>query len=396
MQTRTFLPRGRYGARAAVLLAAIALPFLSAPASATFTKSAAASHGAATASCFYRSSVQSGSTTSTANGTTTVTITSVTMAKAFLVFSTRHNSNRPVGSEVTGRLASATTVEFNRVTDESSPVTITIQWYVVEYNCGVNVQRGVATPTNPTTDVTITAVNSVAAAFVTWSKTPSATDTGWGDNDPMLGVLTSTTNLQLRQNTGDAGHAVWWQVIEFTDSTKINVQTGTTSLTGGSTSTTATLATAVTTSRTFVLVGTRSSGAGTDIGSGMVRGQLTNSTTITLDRSAAGYDVTEISWQAVELKEGTTVQTGTTTLGSGTSSATASLTALVLNRSTAFASTQTGGGQNGGRTAYTADDVIGVAAATLALTSTTQLTLTRSSTAAAADIAWFVVSWGLP
>ena len=282
------------------------------------------------------------------------------------------------------------------VTDEASPVTITIQWYVVGYNCGVNVQRGVATPTNPTTDVTITAVNSVAAAFVTWSTTPNATDTSWSNNDAMLGVLTSTTNLQLRQDAGDAGHTVWWQVIEFTDSTKINVQTGTTSLTGGSTSTTATLATAVTTSRTFVLVGSRSGGTGIDIGSGMVRGRLTNSTTITLDRSVANYDVTEVSWQAVELKEGTTVQTGTTTLGSGTSSTTASLTALVLNRSTAFASTQTGGGQNGGRTAYTVDDVIGVAAATLALTSTTQLTLTRSSTAAAADIAWFVVSWGLP
>ena len=103
MQTRTLFPRGRYGARAAVLLAAIAVPFLSAPAGATFTKSTAASHSASSASCFYRSTVQSGSTTSTANGTTTVTITSVTMAKAFLVFSTRHDSNRPVGSEVTDR-----------------------------------------------------------------------------------------------------------------------------------------------------------------------------------------------------------------------------------------------------------------------------------------------------
>ena len=43
------------------------------------------------AACFYRATVQSGSTTSTANGIKTVTITSVNTTKAFLLFSTRHD-----------------------------------------------------------------------------------------------------------------------------------------------------------------------------------------------------------------------------------------------------------------------------------------------------------------
>ena len=90
------------------------------------------------------------------------------------------------------------------------------------------------------------------------------------------------------------------------------------------------------------------------------------------------------------------MQSGSATIASGSASTTASLTAVSLARSSAFASTQTGGGQNGGRTAYTADDVIGVASFTTALSSTTQLTLTRVNTVAAADVSWFVVSWGFP
>ena len=79
---------------------------------ASFTSAPAASHSVATSSCFHRATLQSGTTTSTANGLTTVTIASVNTAKAFLLFSTRHDSNRPVGSEVSGRIASSTTLEF--------------------------------------------------------------------------------------------------------------------------------------------------------------------------------------------------------------------------------------------------------------------------------------------
>ena len=185
-------------------------------------------------------------------------------------------------------------------------------------------------------------------------------------------------------------------VAEFADASKIAVQRGTTSLTGGATSTAVTLPAAVDLTRSFLLVGTRSSGAGTDIGSGMVRGRFAGASTVTLDRAAAHYDVTEIGWQAVELSDGSTVQSGNASLASGASGATASLTAVPLARSNAFAPTQTGGGQNGGRTDYVTDDVVGVAAFGLALTSATQLTLTRDDTSAAADVAWFVVSWGFP
>jgi hypothetical protein len=381
----------------ATVIATLAVGMLLPQTEAVFTRTTQdAGNSFTTATCFYRATVQGGSTTSTANGVRTVAIASIDPTMAFLLFSTRHDLNRPVGSEVSGRIASATTLEFNRGTDEASPVTITIEWSVVEYSCGVTVQRGSVAPSAATTNVTITPVNSLAAAFVTWSKVPNPSDTTWGANDPLVGELTSLTNLQLRQDASGASSTIYWQVVEFTDATKIDVQRGNTSLTGGATSTTATLGTAVTTSRTFVLAGARRPDGGVDIGSGMVRASLTNSTTITFDRSVANYDVTEISWQAIELKDGSAVQSGAATLASGAASTTATITTVDLAKATSFLSTQTNGGQNGGRTAYVTDDIIGVACATAKLTSTTQLTLARTNTAAAASFAWFVVSWGLP
>ena len=359
------------------------------------TATSTVAHGVSAKSCFRRATVQSGTLTSTANGSVTATITAVDDTKAFLLFSTSSNLNRPPGSEVKGRLASATSVEFSRVTDETVPATITITWDVVEYNCGVAVQRGVVTPAGTTTDVALTPVNSVAATFVTYSKTPGAGTGTWSGNDPMVEELTSTSNLQFRVDVVDPGDTVWWQVIEFTDPSAIQVQKGSASLTAGATSTTASIA-SVDLTRAFVLVTTRNNSPANDVGSGLVRARLTGATTVTFDRSASAYDVDEIAWQVVELKDGSTVQHGTSSVASGTASVVEPITAVPLGRSSAFASTQTGGGQNGGRSSYSADDIIGVACFTLALTSTTQLTLTRANTAAAADVAWFVVSWGLP
>ncbi|MGH2554263.1 MAG: hypothetical protein ACRDHO_00905 [Actinomycetota bacterium] len=352
-----------------------------------------------TSNCFQArvNQVLTGQTTSSANGTVTVAIAAVDPAKSFLMFGTRHDSNRPVGSEVRGRIASSTTLEFARVTDEATPVTITIRWYVIEYACGVNVQRGQVTQSATSVDIPITPVASLSQAFVTWSKTPAQADQIWDQNDPLVMELTSTSNLQLRANGANAAHVIWWQVVEFTIPGDISVQRGTTSLTGAALSTTAAIPAPVDVTRTFILVDYRSSGAGADIGARMLRARLTNSTTITFDRSVSGTpdDITEIQWQAVELNEGSRVRRGSANLAAGSASTTVGLTAIDPNRAIAFASAQTGGGQNTGQSPYVADDVLGVGAVTASLTAT-QLTLDRTSTADATDVGWFVVEWGGP
>jgi hypothetical protein len=352
-----------------------------------------------TSDCFQArvNQVLTGQTTSTANGIVAVPIAAVDPTKSFLMFGTRHDLNRPVGSEIRGRIATSTSLEFGRATDEATPVTITIRWYLVEYACGVTVQRGQVNQTATTVDIPITPVASLSQAFVTWSKTPAVADQNMSQDDPVVMELTSTSNLQLRANAANAAHIIWWQVVEFTNPGDASVQQGTTSLTGAAVSTTAAIPTPVDVTRTFILVDYQTSGSGADIGSRMLRARLTNSTTITLDRSVSGTpdDITEIHWQAVELNDGSRVRRGSATLAAGAASTVVGIYTIDPSRSVAFASVQSGGGQNTGRSPYVADDVLGVGAVTGTLTAT-QLTLTRTNTAAATEIGWFVVEWGGP
>jgi hypothetical protein len=352
-----------------------------------------------TSDCFQsrNGSVQTGTATSTANGTLSVPISSVDPARSFLLFNIRHLSNRPVGSTVRGRIASSTAVEFARVTNETTPVTITIRWYVVEYACGVRVQRGEVSQSATTIDVPISPVQSRSQAFVTWSKTPAAADSAWDQNDQVLAELTAIDNVQFRTNTAASSHTIWWQVIEFTNVADVAVQRGLTSMTGTSLSTTVTLPNAVDPARTFVLVDFRTSGAGPDIGARMLRARLTDPNTIVIDRSVSGTpdDIDEIAWQAIELKDGSRVQHGSEFFPAPDTQRTVSIQPIDTTRAAAFASVQYGGGQSGGRTPYVADDHVCPASYTASLTSSA-LTLQRACNAAGEDVGWFVVEWGGP
>ncbi len=344
-------------------------------------------------------SVQSGVAVSSVNGAVTVPISQVSMSKSFLIFNARHNSERPVGSEIRGRIATPTSLEFFRVTNESSPVPITVQWYVVEYYSGVSVQRGeIPSQSSTSMNVGIAPVGNVSQAFVTWSKTPFDADVDWSSDDPIIGELTSTSNLQFRVYGANAGHTIWWQVIEFTDPKDIDVQRGLiTSMTGISTSANATLTTPVDLNRTFVLAGFTTEGLGIDVGARMLRAQLMDPTTVMIDRSISGFqdNITEISWQAIELKDGSRVLAGSENFGPGVNQKVVPLAPQIdVNRSIALASVQPVSGQSMGRSRYNGDDIMGVGSVTMALSST-QLTMERDNGADEADIGWFVVEFGI-
>ncbi len=100
--------------------------------------------------------VQSGTLTSTGDGTNSVTLDApVNPTNAFLIFNTAHNSSVPGGAMVRGSITDSNTVEFVRTTTESSP--INIQWYVVEYGAGIRVQRGEVNQTNTVINVPLCA-----------------------------------------------------------------------------------------------------------------------------------------------------------------------------------------------------------------------------------------------
>ena len=390
-------PRQRSPALLTVLLAVgfVALGTLARTSGAAFSDTTEnASDSFVADICFARpDSVQVGSTTSTANGTVTVPVTAVDPGLSFLIFNSRHNGNRPVNSMIRGKLnATGTAVEFTRVTNEATPVTISIVWYLVTYEAGISVQRGEVAPSSLTTNVTLTALGSTDRAFVTWSKTPASGDSTFGNDDFAVVDITSTTNLQVRVNATNASHTIAWQVVEFLDADCAAVQRGTTSLPSSQLSTTVTLGSSVDTSRSFLLLDYRSSDGTAAIGNRMLRGRITGPTSVVIDRSVGTAVIDEISWQVIELGEGSRVQSGSASLGVGISGVQRALSTVDTTRAYAFGSTQAGSGQNAGRTDYVGDDITGAASFTLLL-SPTGVTLNRNHWSGAADLAYFVVDF---
>ncbi|VAW96613.1 hypothetical protein MNBD_GAMMA20-192, partial [hydrothermal vent metagenome] len=335
--------------------------------------------------------VQSGTAMSSGNGVVTVGITAVDPAKSFLVFQTRSSSNRPPGSMIIGRLnVDGTAVEFVRTTTETS--IIDIQWSVVEFLSGVSVQRGEVNQSSSAVNVPIVPVASTSQAFVLWSKVPAASHAIWSLDDPILGELTSTSNLQFRINSGSSGHRIAWQVVEFINAADINVQKGSTSLLGSNASVDIALPTPVDVAKTFVLVGFSSASDGPDVGERMIRAQIIDSNTLRIDRSRTGDNLTEIVWQVVELKDGSSVQRGSEPFPLGAIQRSVAITSVDTNRAVAFASVQAAAGQSLGRTTYNLDDIIGVASVTLGLSSVS-IDMRRNSANGQADIGWFVVEF---
>ncbi|MCL4523109.1 MAG: DNRLRE domain-containing protein [Acidobacteria bacterium] len=332
----------------------------------------------------------------TCNGATPT----VDINKSFLMFQTTNDTIRPNGTEIRGRIvphACPTTppsVQFFRTTNETS--TVNISWYVVEFARGVSVQRGSVSQSVSTINVPITAVSSTSRAFVLWSKTPAAADPSFSQDDPVIGDLTATNNLQFRVNASNAAHVIDWEVVEFTNPADATVQRGTsTAMTSFTLSVTLPIA-AVDPTKSFALVSYRIPGGSASIGRLLLRGRLSNCTPtcnqLIVDRSVGGSAISEIAYQVVTLNNGSTVQTASTNLASFVLSASPALSPSIdTTRSVAFTSTLSGGGANFGRSPLASPLVqsLGVSAFTTSLASSA-ITLTRGNGNDQADVSWYV------
>ena len=172
------------------------------------------------------SSLQRGTAQSTGNGDVVVTLPqSVDPSRSVLFFSSRHNSDRPPGSMLRGRLSGSTTVTFTRVSNQTSA--IDINWTVVEFASGVSVQRGTFNMTSSIRNIALSqSVASTSQAFVLWSKTPAATDSVYSQDDPVGGYLLNTSTVRFSVVNANSSHVIDYQVIEYTNPGDIFVQTG--------------------------------------------------------------------------------------------------------------------------------------------------------------------------
>jgi hypothetical protein len=170
---------------------------------------------------------------SLSNGSTsvTVTISSVTTSKSVLFFSyNKVGNSTPTDDLIQGRLASATTIIFERYGTVGD---VNIAWYVVSFSQGVNVQRGVTSFVGTTAaTATITAVD-LTKTILTQSSRSSGGGTLWADF-PMVHLSNSTTVVVTTISADSSeSHQCSWQAVEFLGST---VQSGSYSLSGSETS----------------------------------------------------------------------------------------------------------------------------------------------------------------
>jgi hypothetical protein len=364
-------------------------------------------------------------TTAIASGTTSINAalpTTVTGNRSFLVFgistTTAAIGNISQGFITSGQLLDAggavctgaticTQIRFERL--GASAGQVDIQWHVIEFavGSGVVVQRGsvsfaTATAGNPPPDpgalqdVPITAVN-LARAFpiISYRKGGSII----AEDEFVKAEFTSTTNLRLTLGlSGTPANTVEWQVIEYPDA---NVRSGNVILTETQTSNTAALAPAITNiGKTWLIYhyNTRNTNA-TVINQKTVRGVITNTTTLTFDRNAAGAaggvnENIDLQWFLVEFTDATIVQQGSEPFANTDTVKNVTLTTPV-QPSCSFPVVG-GDYQRSGRTSLATDDQYAITTVRYNLTSTTNLQLSRGIMGAAgvtADIPWWVIEF---
>ena len=235
-----------------------------------------------------------------------------------------------------------------------------------------------------------TAVNTAKSFPLISFRSPG---TNFNCNDFVRAKITSATNLRLSSDvTGGAValSVVEWQVVQYQDA---NVRSGDVAFTATDGSRTAALAPAVNTAKSWLIYSYETTpNSIPDIGQYLVRGQLTDSTTLTFDRSNTGTVGLTLSWYLVEFTDASTVQSGSQAFLTADTAIDVTLP-LPAPPGTSMA---LGGGdyQRGGRSSYSADDIVGVGWFNFDLTASSNLRITRGAGGLApADVGWFVVTF---
>ena len=335
--------------------------------------------------------LQRGTVTNTTNAVETITISAVDPAKTFLTFTTTGTRSRPRDSMVLGELVDPTTVRFTRsVNGQIRPMSI--EWAVVEYACGVEVQRGTVAGNGATTlDIPISTVDP-AQSFVLMSIGADPLDFTYNIHEMIDPEILNPTTLRLNSYFIDPPTTYGWQVISFTQPGAASVQRVSTTLNSGVASTSATIPTPVDWSRTFIIANPVTTIAGPDLGSQAVRVSPGTTTNVNIVRERTNGFV-DVHLQIVTLNDGTAVQYGRTTLPRNTASATATITAVDTSIATAMSTVGLPGSMSGGSTRLANRDRLGIASAAHQIIDPTTVQLTRNDQRLDATFVWQVIEW---
>ena len=349
----------------------------------------------ATASCFRAriGAVHSGEVTTTSAGTTSVTIPAVEPASSIVLHSVSAAGSGATDGLVAVELTDATTLDVVRQGSGTSD--ITVAWHVVEYSCGVRVQRGVATgSTAATKDVTIE-VTDPTRAFTTVAVAPGAAATSPDAAQQVTATLADATTLRLQSGAAPASDARWaWQVVEVVRDADVDVLHQTATMTSTETATTVALAEAVDPSRTLLLAGVRTTGG--TLEQSAVTAEFTADDEVTLRRATTGAAAT-VELQVVELLDGTAVQRGALTVGAAETTAAAALPSpLDASRTTPLATGTGWGGAAATGRSTAGPEAIGRVLGRFGLDDDSTVRVTRGRTGGSTTWAYQAVTWGGP
>lgn len=341
--------------------------------------------------------VQRGQVVSNADGVTAVTIAAVDPTSSFVTYSVRSDSTKPGDSVVLGNLASSTTIEFVRQTDSVTPAPVVIEWSVVEYACGVTVQRG-STVGNNTSVVDVVVANvDPDASFLVGGIIAAPTASSFENSDVAIVELVGNDTVRFRTAGAAilADQTLTYQLVEFDDAGDARTEVVSGTLTGGTTVANLTLSQPVALDASMVIASFATDDGGPDIGQRMVRARLVDSTTVEVQR-AASADPLDVSIQVVQFLDGTTVQHGVVDLVPTAASEIVSINPIDLDRSTVTSTVLIGGSLSGGSTDQASSAKPGEAMATVHFVDPATISVERGSTTSTASFAWQVVTWGGP
>ncbi len=313
----------------------------------------------------------------------TDSINAVNMSSSIFFNSLRGTENDPDFGMVRCWMTSSTQVRCERNSGDNDD--FTIRYYVAEFSSGVNVQRGCSSHSSTTININLSPAVNLDKTFVILNGKEYSG--GSIDADDFIRArLTSSTNLEIRTNSGNGGTECW-QVVEYTGA---SVQRNIVSM--SSTSTTVNLPRGVDPNQSILLFSQYNDNSG-NMDRHMADGIFLDSDTIQFTRASTSGTMF-ISWEVVEFHDNVFVQRGYQYFSSSTTLATITLgTAVNTSRAVAFLSGQNIWGMSGGKTASANDDP-GTGQFTARITSSTQLQLQRQITMSSiANAGWFIVEF---
>ena len=354
-------------------------------------------------------SVQSG-TTFIANPNMAVSVVlpqQVNANNSFTNFSTTTNNTNdsPVSSMVSGQMDSTgATLVFSMGAPPDITAPVTVQWYVASFASGVTVQRGTAAVTGTasnlpvTFDVPLPTPVDQTKSFPMISCQSNGAAATFSANEFVQANLigpspSGPTTLQLTyfDNSGDVVN-VNWKVVQYDNS---SVQSGITTIAATDFSLDVPLSATIDPTKSWLLF-TNTTNSSADLRQGLLNG-LTNMNSLMFSRGRGTNTLLTLAWYLIQFGDGTTVQNGTQSFQTTTTTLPTLLNPISLTQSIAGA-----GGMyyDGGDFLSNTSIYPNPAMDLLSLTSSTNLQITRASPtgsggAEASDVAWYVVQFPL-